>query len=134
MASNGIEFVKIGVTSEGHELKIFFGKDYYNLNINELRDTWFITSYYLDKNQSKNGMARERLMNYKYQPLHFSFPSHFVGQKPAVPNSTERPKAAIIREKGSNSEREMANAMYLAGFRSEEHTSELQSRPHLVCR
>ncbi|WP_395045513.1 phosphoribosylformylglycinamidine synthase subunit PurQ [Flavobacterium sp.] len=28
----------------------------------------------------------------------------------------ERPKAAIIREKGSNSEREMANAMYLAGF------------------
>jgi phosphoribosylformylglycinamidine synthase len=24
-----------------------------------------------------------------------------------------RPKAAIIREKGSNSEREMANAMYL---------------------
>ncbi|HLW41272.1 MAG TPA: phosphoribosylformylglycinamidine synthase [Flavobacterium sp.] len=116
MASNGIEFVKIGVPSEGHELKIFFGKDYYNLNINELRDTWFITSYYLDKNQSKNGMARERLMNYKYQPLHFSFPSHFVGQKPAVPNSTERPKAAIIREKGSNSEREMANAMYLAGF------------------
>ncbi|HLW62177.1 MAG TPA: phosphoribosylformylglycinamidine synthase, partial [Flavobacterium sp.] len=116
MASNGIEFVKIGVPSEGHELKIFFGKDYYNFNINELRDTWFITSYYLDKNQSKNGMARERLMNYKYQPLRFSFPSHFVGQKPAVPNSTERPKAAIIREKGSNSEREMANAMYLAGF------------------
>lgn len=116
MTSNGIEFVKIGVPSEGHELKIFFGKDYYNLNINELRDTWFITSYYLDKNQSKNGMARERLMNYKYQPLHFSFPSHFVGQKPAVRNSTERPKAAIIREKGSNSEREMANAMYLAGF------------------
>ncbi|MEO0526594.1 MAG: phosphoribosylformylglycinamidine synthase subunit PurQ, partial [Bacteroidota bacterium] len=27
-----------------------------------------------------------------------------------------RPKAAILREKGSNSEREMANAMYLAGF------------------
>lgn len=116
MASNGIEFVKIGVPSEGHELKIFFGKDYYNFNINELRDTWFITSYYLDKHQSKNGMARERLMNYKYQPLRFSFPSHFVGQKPDVPNATERPKAAIIREKGSNSEREMANAMYLAGF------------------
>lgn len=116
MTSNGIEFVKIGVPSEGHELKIFFGKDYYNFNINELRDTWFITSYYLDKHQSKNGMARERLMNYKYQPLRFSFPSHFVSQKPDVPNATERPKAAIIREKGSNSEREMANAMYLAGF------------------
>lgn len=114
MSVNGIEFVKIGVPSEGHELKIFFGKDYYNFNINELRDTWFITSYYLDKKQSKNGMARERLMNYKYQPLRFSFPMHFTGQRPE--KGTARPKAAIIREKGSNSEREMANAMYLAGF------------------
>lgn len=114
MASNGIEFVKIGVPSEGHELKIVFGKDFYNFNINELRDTWFITSYYLDKKQSKNGMARERLMNYKRQPLRYSFPDEFNGKKPAV--SANRPKAAIIREKGSNSEREMANAMYLAGF------------------
>lgn len=114
MASNGIEFVKIGVPSEGHELKIVFGKDFYNFNINELRDTWFITSYYLDKKQSKNGMARERLMNYKRQPLRYSFPNDFNGKKPAV--SSNRPKAAIIREKGSNSEREMANAMYLAGF------------------
>lgn len=114
MASNGIEFVKIGVPSEGHELKIVFGKDFYNFNINELRDTWFITSYYLDKKQSKNGMARERLMNYKRQPLRYSFPNDFNGKKPVV--SSNRPKAAIIREKGSNSEREMANAMYLAGF------------------
>ena len=33
-----------------------------------------------------------------------------------TPKETKRPKAAILREKGSNSEREMANAMYLAGF------------------
>jgi len=115
MASNGIEFVKIGVPSEGHDLKIVFGKEFYNFNINELRDTWFITSYYLDKKQSKNGMARERLMNYKRQPLRYSFPNEFNGKKPAV-STNNRPKAAIIREKGSNSEREMANAMYLAGF------------------
>jgi phosphoribosylformylglycinamidine synthase len=36
--------------------------------------------------------------------------------KHVISSSVERPKAAIIREKGSNSEREMANAMYLAGF------------------
>ncbi len=115
MSLNGIEFVKIGVPSEGHELKVFFGKDLYNFNINELRDTWFITSYYLDKKQSKNGMARERLMNYKKQPLQFNFPFHFNGAKPVI-NAGAKPKAAIIREKGSNSEREMANAMFLAGF------------------
>src|SRR5690606_33703470 len=75
-----------------------------------------ITSYYLDKKQSKNGMARERLMNYKVQPLRFTFPTNFNGRKPPIDTSKPRPKAAIIREKGSNSEREMANAMYLAGF------------------
>src|SRR3546814_11425197 len=42
------------------------------------------------------------------------------------------PRAAIIREKGVNGDREMAYPLYLAGFdvkdvRSEEHTSELQS-------
>jgi len=116
MSLNGIEFVKIGVPSEGHDLKVFFGKELYNFNINELRDTWFITSYYLDKKQSKNGMARERLMNYKKQPLQFNFPFHFSGAKPVIDPSVTKPKAAIIREKGSNSEREMANAMFLAGF------------------
>ena len=116
LTANGVEFVKIGVPSEGHELKLVFGEDFYNFNINELRDTWFITSYYLDKKQSKNGMARERLVNYKKQPLQFSFPFHFTGIKPEIDATIPRPIAAIIREKGSNSEREMANAMYLAGF------------------
>lgn len=116
LSANGVEFVKIGVPSEGHELKLFFNGDLYNFNINELRDTWFITSYYLDKKQSKNGMARERLINYKKQPLQFSFPFHFNGSKPTIDSSKPKPKAAIIREKGSNSEREMANAMFLAGF------------------
>ena len=36
--------------------------------------------------------------------------------KRVIDASKPRPKAAILREKGSNSEREMANAMYLAGF------------------
>src|SRR5690606_23093593 len=44
----------------------------------------------------------------------YIFPTHFSGKIPNRPYT--RPKAAILREKGSNSEREMANAMYLAGF------------------
>src|SRR5690606_40637689 len=62
-------------------------------------------------------MAQERYNNYKNQPLNYIFPSQFDGKKPVrAAEGTPRPKAAIIREKGSNSEREMANAMYLAGF------------------
>jgi len=85
-------------------------------NINDYRDTWFKTSYLLDQKQTANGLAKERFDNYKFQALHYTFPKHFTGKVPIIDRSKPRPKAAIIREKGSNSEREMANAMYLAGF------------------
>ncbi|WP_405368226.1 phosphoribosylformylglycinamidine synthase [Nonlabens sp. Asnod2-A12] len=84
------------------------------LDINALRDEWYQTSHLLDRKQSFNGKADERFANYKNQPLEFKFPTHFTGELPELPQ--KRVKAAVIREKGSNSEREMARAMYLAGF------------------
>lgn len=86
------------------------------LDVNEMRKTWAKTSYLLDIKQSGKVKATERFENLGQQPLHYIFPTHFDGKKPVVDLSKPRPKAAIIREKGSNSEREMANAMYLAGF------------------
>lgn len=117
----GIEAVKIGQAIEGTEVTIKNNADTFTFNVAETRDTWYKTSFLLDAKQSKNGMAQARYENYKNQPLAFTFPTHFTGAKPthtgAKPTHTgARPKAAIIREKGSNSEREMANAMYLAGF------------------
>ncbi len=110
--ANQIEFFKIGNATNSATLEIADWK----LDIAEYRDVWFKTSYLLDQKQAKNGTAKERFDNYKNQALQFSFPTHFTGKKPVVDASKPRPKAAIIREKGSNSEREMANAMYLAGF------------------
>jgi phosphoribosylformylglycinamidine synthase len=110
--ANQIEFFKIGNVTNTATLEIADWK----LDIAEYRDVWFTTSYLLDQKQAKNGTAKERFDNYKNQALQFSFPTHFTGKKPVVDASKPRPKAAIIREKGSNSEREMANAMYLAGF------------------
>ncbi len=111
-----VEVFKIGKPSNGTEVKIKNNSDSFSFNVEQTRDTWFKTSYLLDQKQSKNGTADERYKNYKNQPLRFDFPVHFDGVKPAFIAGTKRPKAAIIREKGSNSEREMANAMYLAGF------------------
>jgi phosphoribosylformylglycinamidine synthase len=113
--SHGIEIFKIGSVVEGNDISIINFKESFNLNVSELRDTWFKTSYLLDQKQSKNGMAKARFENYKNQVLTYAFPAHFDGKLPQIPTTT-RPKAAIIREKGSNSEREMANAMFLAGF------------------
>ena len=117
-SKNGIDAVKIGTVSDSHLLNIKNGDTDYSLSVSELRDTWYKTSFLLDQKQTANGLAQDRYDNYKNQPLQYTFPTHFTGKLPVISSEVEksRPKAAIIREKGSNSEREMANAMYLAGF------------------
>jgi len=112
----GIDIQKIGTVNEGAVVSFKNNADSFTFNVADTRDTWYKTSFLLDQKQSKNGMAQERFNNYKNQPLQYTFPAHFDGKRPGLRDSTARPKAAIIREKGSNSEREMANAMYLAGF------------------
>ena len=114
--AKGITFYKIGKVVEGTTVSIVNGSDTFDLDVPAMRDTWFKTSYLLDRKQSGESKAKERFENYKNQPLKFELPAHFNGKKPVIDASKPRPKAAIIREKGSNSEREMANAMYLAGF------------------
>ena len=110
-----IEFYKIGAVTSQPTLNIINGAEKFSLNVAELRDVWYETSFLLDQKQTANGLAQSRYENYKNQPLSFKFPQQFTGKLP-IKNAANRPKAAIIREKGSNSEREMANAMYLAGF------------------
>jgi len=112
LKSNTINFYKLGKVTNEATLNI----GNLSFDIPKYRDIWYSTSYLLDQKQSKNGMAKSRFENYKNQPLNYTFPTHFTGKKPVIDASKSRPKAAIIREKGSNSEREMANAMYLAGF------------------
>ena len=114
LSKASIEFYKIGDVTTQPSLNLVNGADEFSLNIAELRDLWYETSFLLDQKQTANGLAQSRYENYKNQPLCFKFPEQFTGKLPI--KSAERPKAAIIREKGSNSEREMANAMYLAGF------------------
>lgn len=114
--NHNLGLIKIGMSAKGKELMITNNEDVFTFDINHWRDIWFKTSYLLDKKQSAGTKADERYANYKNQPLTFNFPSHFTGVKPEVDPNKQRPKAAVIREKGSNSERELANAMYLAGF------------------
>ena len=116
LINNNIEFFTIGKVIKEEVLTIKNHKDDFSLNISSLRDTWFMTSFLLDQKQTSNGLAEHRFNNFKKQPLQFKFPLNFSGKLPKINDQLPRPKAAIIREKGSNSEREMANAMYLAGF------------------
>ncbi|CDF78490.1 phosphoribosylformylglycinamidine synthase, synt hetase subunit [Formosa agariphila KMM 3901] len=116
LAENNIEVFKIGTANASGKINIKNNEDVFAFDVAELRDVWYKTSYLLDKKQTANNAADARYENYKNQPLQYTFPKHFTGKRPTIDASQPKPKAAIIREKGSNSEREMANAMYLAGF------------------
>ena len=127
MEEQGIGFAKIGYPVEkGRKLEITYSGDdaaqqTLSFDIDHLRDVWYKTSYLLDCKQSFNGKAKERFENYKKQPLEMVFPKGFTGKLAQYGISADRRqptgiKAAIIREKGTNGEREMAYSMYLAGF------------------
>ncbi|GAA4239058.1 phosphoribosylformylglycinamidine synthase [Postechiella marina] len=109
-----IQFHNIGQVTKSDTLSVINNDEVFLLTISKLRDVWYKTSFLLDQKQTANGLAEERYNNFKNQPLQYTFPKQFTGNLPEL--NGKRPKAAILREKGSNSEREMANAMYLAGF------------------
>ena len=125
LADAGVGFAKIAAPIAERKLVLNAkASTSYELDIDALRDEWYSTSHELDCLQSMNGMADERFANYKNQPIQHKFNADFTGtfaqygispDRDSAPSAT-RPKAAIIREKGTNGEREMAYCLYLAGF------------------
>lgn len=119
LSQAGVHYAKIGSVINGKTLQLKNHEEQFSFDIPETRDIWYKTSYLLDQKQTAGDLPKERYDNYKDQPLRYNFPDNFSGKLPAsaqFSKSQRKLKAAIIREKGSNSEREMAHAMYLAGF------------------
>ncbi len=121
-----INFFKIGKVDRTGNLKIKNNRDQLNLCVEKYRDLWFKKSYLMDIHQSGITKAKERFENFKKQPLVFNFPENFSGNLST--SNQKKINAAIIRDKGSNSEREMAYVMDLAGFNVKDiHMSDLIS-------
>ncbi len=122
LKKNGIEFILLGQVTNERTIQLEArSQKLAALNIDSLRDNWFHTSYLLDKIQRPRGHAEKRKENYSKQILEYKFQSRFDGKfstygidpKRRTPSGL---KAAIIREKGVNGDREMAYALYLSGF------------------
>ena len=117
----GVGYVKLGHPADERHILVEKDGATYQFGIDYLRDVWYSTSYLLDCKQSMNGCAKKRFENYKQQPLEFNIAPQFAGTFAQLGIDPDRRtpsgvKAAIIREKGTNGEREMAYALYLAGF------------------
>ncbi|MBR4802314.1 MAG: phosphoribosylformylglycinamidine synthase [Bacteroidales bacterium] len=114
----------------------------YKIDIDKMRDVWYSTSYLMEMRQTNAACAKARATNFKKQPLEYKFPKGFDGKLSSCKTPTETlvkkkaagaikihtPVAAIIREKGSNGDREMAWCLHLAGFRVKDvHMTDLTS-------
>jgi phosphoribosylformylglycinamidine synthase len=120
-AQFGISHYKLGYPSTGKSLIIQKGDKIIDWDIAEMRDQWFKTSYLFETHQTKPELAKKRFENYKKQELKYRFPANFTGKMAVAGlsharNSRSGIKAAIIREKGVNGDREMAYALHFAGF------------------
>ena len=128
----GVGYVRLGSPSDERVIQVTKDGADYLFGIDYLRDVWYSSSYLLDRRQSMNGCAKARFENYKQQPLEMRFAPSFTGTFAQYGLNPDRwkeegqdgktalhkngPRAAIIREKGTNGEREMAYALWLAGF------------------
>ena len=112
---SGIRAYRIGEVTISNNLVIKNHDNDFLFDLDKFRDYWFSTSTLLDKKQTSNNLADVRFKNYKKQPLKYKFPKNFEGNLIKL-TSGKKPIAAILREKGSNSERELANALHIAGF------------------
>lgn len=120
LTEHGVCFHRIGEPVEERVLIIDDGAERL-FGIDWLRDVWFRPSYLLDTLQSGQQCATQRFENYDRQPIKYLLPSTWNGSLASRGLDLKRSKrtgvkAAIIREKGVNGDREMAFALHLAGF------------------
>jgi phosphoribosylformylglycinamidine synthase len=121
LAEKGIQYSLLGRVSTERAITLTHYEETLAFDVDTLRDTWYKTSFLLDRRQRPEKHATQRYSNYKKQALHYTFKPTFDGrfETYGINPLRRQPsglRAAIIREKGVNGDREMAYALYLAGF------------------
>ncbi len=133
MRQAGVRFIKIGQLTDGRTVTVSHAGTNHTFDIDRLRDVWFYTSYLMDCRQSGQKLAEARMANFRKQPIRYRFPQGFDGKLASrnidlVRRNKTGVRAAIIREKGVNGDREMAYSLFLAGFDVKDvHMSDLMS-------
>lgn len=117
----GIGYAIIGRPTESRTIKLHYCNDSKEIDIDRMRELWYNPSYLMERRQSQNGCAEKRRDNLMKQPMRIKLPYTFQGTLAQYGLNPDRRsasgvKAAIIREKGTNGEREMAYSLWLAGF------------------
>ncbi|MBM3705369.1 MAG: phosphoribosylformylglycinamidine synthase [Actinobacteria bacterium] len=117
LKSHGLAFFNLGKTTSDKALEIkIAGKTAARIDTSDLLIWWEAASDELEKYQTSPGFSEKQKKNHirKNPSYILSFdPKKTPGNMPA---KKILPKVAIIREEGSNGDREMTSAFFMAGF------------------
>jgi phosphoribosylformylglycinamidine synthase len=118
LRDNEIPYQIIGNTKVEKEINISInGHSILKEDMRVLRAIWEETSYQLDRLQANpDCVDEERIVNFnrKGPQYRLTFTPEETPQK--ILENDIKPKVAVIREEGSNGDREMTSAFYQAGF------------------
>lgn len=108
----------IGNTTSEKEIKISLNEALiFDENMRVLRDIWEETSYHLDRHQANPVCVNEeRKVIFDRKGAHYKVTFTPQETPQEIIEKDLKPKVAIIREEGSNGDREMASAFHHAGF------------------
>ncbi len=120
LLERNIRFFSIGQPAMERKIFVTNGAGNFVFDIDKSRSLWYHSSYLLDSRQCGPTLAKERYDNHGKKALELDF-RNFKASFAALGITPDRKrqtgvKAAIIREKGVNGDREMAYALWLAGF------------------
>ena len=118
LTEKGMPFAVIGRTTSAKQITIQFNSEpVLKESMQELRRIWEETSFQLEKLQMNPECAVEEKQNiYDRKGPHYFLSFNPKETPQEILESPDKPKVAILRDEGSNSDREMTSAFYAAGF------------------
>ncbi len=117
-SEHDVPCVAVGRTTKGKDVRIRYGDTVVlDAPLVDLRDLWEETSFQLDRLQANPACVDEeqRGLRNREGPT-FVVPYTPEETEAALLKRVDKPKVAILREEGSNGDREMTSAFYAAGF------------------
>jgi len=128
LEAEGVSAVEIGETRTDMGFVVTVGSEsVFEGDVAALQDIWEETSFQLEKQQCALACVEEEqrgLSQRKEPPWQLSFAPEPTAD--AILASSRKHRVAIVRQEGSNGDREMATAFYMAGFEAwDVHMSDL---------
>ena len=117
--SFGLRSEMIGETTEEKNILVTYNsKKVLESSMVVLRQWWEETSYHIERLQMNPRCADEERENiFERKGPSYIIPFKTKPPPPAFLEAKDKPEVAILREEGSNGDREMTSAFYQAGFR-----------------